>query len=107
MSFLRSSLFIAIVSVLVLTGYACDVLDYDCESEKQEQTMPDGAPSGKDVPAEKDDCQCLCHQIFTAQSAAPVRIASGIPGVADYLVQPDEFPPDAVPLGIEYPPQLA
>ena len=106
-SFLRSSFFIAIVSALVLAGYVSDVLDYDCESEKQEQTTQSDTHSGKDAPAEKGDCQCLCHQIFTTQAAAPVRIASGTPGVADYLVQPDEFPPDAVPLGIEYPPQLA
>ena len=105
--FLRSSLFIAIVSVLVLTGYACDVSDDDCEGGKHEQTAQCKTPSGKDAPAEKGDCQCLCHQIFTIQIAPPPRIASGTMGIADYLLHVDESPPDAVPPGIYHPPQIA
>ena len=97
----------AIVSVLVITGYAFDVLDYDCHGENQEQTTHGKAPSGKDAPAEKGNCQCLCHQIFTIQMSAPACIPCDAPRNADYSVQRDEFPPDAVPLGIEHPPQIA
>jgi hypothetical protein len=97
----------AIVSVFVITAYALDVFHYDCHGEQQEQTTHDHAPSGKDAPAEKGGCQCLCHQIFTIQMAAPASIPCDAPRNADYLVLRDEFPPDAVPLGIDHPPQIA
>jgi hypothetical protein len=107
LSFFRTSFFMAIVSVLVITGYAFDVLDYDCHGEQQEQTTHGHAPSGKDAPAEKGNCQCLCHQIFTIQMTAPVCVLCDAPRNVDYLVLRDEFPPDAVPLGIDHPPQIA
>jgi hypothetical protein len=95
----------AIVSLFVLTGYAFDVLDYDCHGEQQEQTTQ--SHSGKDAPADKDGCQCLCHQIFTIQMTAPVCVPCDAPRNLDYLALRDEIPPDAVPLGIDHPPQIA
>ncbi len=107
MSLLRSSLFAAIVSLLVLTGYASDVLDYCCESEKQEQVNHGEGHSGKTAPVKSDDCKCLCHQVFTSHSVEPVRLAPQSLSPVDLVMHADEFPPDAVPLGIDYPPQLA
>lgn len=107
MSIFPSSLFIAIVSVLVLTGYVSDVFDYDCSAEKKEQVAQGKTPSDKDAPHEKSACQCLCHQIFSAQVAVPVRIACGNFVTENYSFPADQFPADAVPLGIEHPPQIA
>ncbi|MEP6672685.1 MAG: hypothetical protein ABJF10_26210 [Chthoniobacter sp.] len=102
MNFLRSTLLIAIVSLLVLTGYAHAVTDTCCAHEQQqEQTGNGNAASTSD-----DGCQCLCHQIFSNVSAAPVRLpALGL--VLPAVRMPGEFPPDTVPQGIDYPPQLA
>ncbi len=107
MSFLRSILFAAIVSLLVLTGYGSDVLDYGCAGEKQDQTSHSQQHSGKTAPLKKDDCQCLCHQIYAPHTAAPVRVAPASLTPAELAAHADEFPPDAVPLGIDYPPQFA
>lgn len=107
MDLFRSSLFIAIVSLFVLTGYAYEVLDYDCDTEKREQVSKGDSHSGKQTPAKTDHCQCLCHQIFNFHMAAPVRIGLTHFTRTGFVALVDEFPPDAVPLGIDYPPQLA
>ena len=107
LKFLRSNLFIAIVSLFVLTGYAFVVLDYGCDGAKQEQVGHSKTSSGKSASAKNDDCQCLCHQIFTAHAVEPLRVAPAILTPADFVAHRDEFPPDAVPLGIDYPPQFA
>ena len=107
MSFFRSNLVIAIVSLFVLTGYSCDVLDYGCEWQKQEKTAQGKPSSGKNAPAKNDDSQCLCHQIYIAHVAQPLRVVPAILTPADFVAHADEFPPDAVPLGIDYPPQIA
>ena len=99
---LRSNLFIAIVSLFVLTGYAQDVFGECCAHDKQEQTQ-----HGKTTPGKADDCQCLCHQIISHWNVEPVRVAAAVLVTAEFVAHPDEFPPDAVPLGIDYPPQLA
>jgi hypothetical protein len=39
--------------------------------------------------------------------AAPARIPCDAPRNADFVAHADEFPPDAVPLGIDHPPQIA
>ncbi len=106
-SHFRATLFIAIVSLFVLTGYASDVLDYGCAGEKQEQAAQSKTSSGTSAPVKSDDCQCLCHQIFIAHAAHPLSVAPAVLIPADFVVHGDEFPPDAVPLGIDYPPQLA
>ena len=105
MRFHRSNLFIAIVSLFVLTGYAHGVFGDCCAEEKQTQcakTVP-----GEKEPGKSHDCQCLCHQVISHLTAEPVRAAAGALVPMTLKMHPDEFPPDAVPLGIDYPPQLA
>lgn len=104
---LRSSLFIAIVSLFVLTGYGFDLFGDCCSHPEQAQvehgnSAPKGQPSGSE-----DGCQCICHQVITLLSLDPVRVADADAVSTDLVAHADEFPPDAVPLGIDYPPQLA
>ena len=107
MRFLRSNLFIAIVSLFVLTGYAHGVFGDCCTNEKQQQTQSAKAAPGKKAPQKSDDCQCLCHQVISHLTVEPVRAGAGALLPMTLKMHPDEFPPDAVPLGIEVPPQLA
>ena len=107
MSFLRSNLLIVIVSLFVLTGYAHDVLDSCCEGQRQEQAAQGKTSSDKNSPAQNDGCQCLCHQFFTAHAAPSLSMSPAILTPAAFIAHGDEFPPDAVPVGIEVPPQLA
>ena len=102
LKFLRSKLLIVIVSVFVLTGYAHAVMSRCCANEKQEQVG-----HGKSAPAADDGCQCLCHKIFSNVSATPVRLPILVLVLQEVRLTADEFPPDAVPRGIDYPPQLA
>lgn len=107
MSFLRSSIIVAIISLFVFTGYAADVLDYTCDGERQEQAAKSKPLPGKTAPVGNDGCQCLCHQIFATDVVEPIRVGSANVEVSDFLLPRDEFPPDAMPRGIDYPPQLA
>lgn len=107
MSRLRSSLFIAIVSLFILTGYAHGVFGVCCGHEKQEQTQSAKTAPAKETPHKTGECQCLCHQVISHLTAEPVRVAAGAIMPMVLKMHPDEFPPDAVPLGIDYPPQLA
>ena len=102
MKFLRSKILIVIASVCILAGYAHAVIDRCCDDRQTEC-----AGHGKSAPVEDDGCQCLCHKIFSDDSPTPARVP-----VVAVVLQPvrwpaAEFPPDAVPLGIDYPPQLA
>ena len=109
MSCLRSHLFIAIVSLLVLTGYGFDLFDDCCARQEQAQTEH-GKPAPKNqTPGNSNGngCQCICHQVITPLSTEPIRVADMAFVPAGFVAHPDEFPPDAVPLGIDYPPQLA
>ena len=107
MRFLRSNLIIAIVSLFVLTGYGFDLFGDCCSHPEQAQVEhgnsgPKGQPSGSG-----DGCQCVCHQVIIPLSLDPMRVAFADVVSTDFVAHADEFPPDAVPLGIDYPPQLA
>ena len=104
---LRSNLLIFIVSLFVLTGYTHEILDACCAQQRQEQAAQSKPSPDKSAPAQKDDCQCLCHQFFTAHPASPLSCAPVLLTPADFVAHGDEFPPDTVPPGIDYPPQLA
>ena len=101
MKFLRSKILIVIASVFLLTGYAHAVMDKCCEEEQTQQ-----ADHGKSVPKD-DQCQCLCHKIFSNVSPTPVRLPVLIPVLQAVRRPAAEFPPDTEPQGIDYPPQLA
>ena len=107
MSQIRSSLFIAIVSLFVLAGYGFDLLGDCCEQPKQVQVESGKAAPSKQAPTQGNDCKCICHQIVSPLTTEPLRVSDGVFVIADLVAHADEFPPDAVPIGIEYPPQLA
>lgn len=99
---LRSSLFISIVSLLLLTGYASEVF-CGCHDEHHLEM----AEHGESAPAEGDDCKCVCHQAVSDFSGPPVQTEAVFRTVRAVVRHADEFPPDAVPLGIDHPPQIA
>jgi len=99
---LRSSLLISLVSLLVLTGYASEMF-CDCDDEHRHEMTE----HGESVPAEGDDCQCICHQSVSNLSGASVQAGAVLCAVQSAVRHADEFPPDAVPRGIDHPPQLA
>ena len=103
----RSSLFIAIVSLLVLMGYGFDLFG-DCCGHRE----PGQAEHGKSAPNDQtpgggDSCQCICHQIVTPLTPEPLRVADVAFVPSSFVAHADECPPDAVPRGIDDPPQLA
>ena len=107
LKFLRSHLFIAIVSLLVVTGYGFDLFDDCCAQQEQAQVEHGKAAPKNQKPGNGNGCQCICHQITTPLSPSPIQLVHAVFVPADFVAHPDEFPPDAVPLGIDYPPQLA
>ena len=102
MSYLRSTFLSVIVSLALFAGYADDLVGACCGHEEQEQT--DHGPADA---ADVDDCQCICHQVISVWNVQPVRVAAVVVKPSGFLPQADEFPPDAIPLGIDHPPQLA
>lgn len=107
MSFLRSSLVVLIVSLLVITGYAHGVFGDCCAHEKQQQTQSAKTAPGKNAPQKSDDCQCLCHQVVSHLGVDPVRAVARVLIPMTLKMHPDGFPPDAVAFGVEVPPRLA
>ena len=103
----HSNLLIAILSLFVFTGFTHDVLGSCCEGKKQELAAQGQTTPGKNIPAQNNNCQCLCHQFFTAHAVTALSAAPVICAPANFVAHADEFPPDAVPVGIEVPPQLA
>jgi hypothetical protein len=98
--FLRSTILTVIVSLFVFAGYARGVCGGCCEHRKQGQSEHDQAP------ASSNDCQCVCHEpISPAMSVSMPTIEATFVSTGGF-VHADEFPPDAVPLGIDHPPQL-
>jgi hypothetical protein len=102
LKFLRSSLLISLVSLLVLSGYASELFCNCHDEHRQEMTE-----HGKSGPAKGDDCKCICHQAVSNVSSAPMQTGAMHCTVQAVVRHVDEFPPDAVPLGIDHPPQLA
>ena len=103
----RSSLFIAIVSLLVLTGYGFDLFGDCCGHREPGQAEHGKSAPNDQTPGSGDGCQCVCHQIITPLMSEPLRIVDAVLVASDFVAHADEFPPDAVPRGIDYPPQLA
>lgn len=103
----RSSLFIAVVSLFVLTGFGYDVFGDCCGDHPAKQTEHAKSVTQKQAPSSGNDCHCLCHQVISHFTGEPVRVAAAILVPATFVPHADEFPPDAVPVGIDHPPQLA
>ena len=102
LSLLRSKLFVAIVSLFVLTGYAHAVSGRCCADAKPGQIQ-----HGKPGSTKNHRCQGLCHQIFSNDSAEPVLLPV-VALVSQARVCPGKrFLPDTEPQRIDHPPQLA
>jgi hypothetical protein len=101
-NFFRANLFVAIVSVFVLTGYAHAAIDRCGASGNHGH-----AEHGESAPVKDSGCECPCHQIAT--NALSKSVSAPMPSLAlqSLRFSTDEFPPDAVPPGIDHPPQLA
>ena len=108
---LRSNFFIAIVSLWVLSGYGIVLLGDCCDHHEHAQVQHEtgaGSPAqGDQDSGDGDDCQCVCHIVTTALMLEPVWAADAAFVETDLLVPRDDSPPDAMPRGIDYPPQLA
>ncbi len=99
----------AIVSLFVLTGFGVDVFGECCGSHGPAETEHSGcAPDDHDqAPDKGDGCQCICHVVLTTLTAGTLWAADAAFVPTGFLSHTDEFPPDAVPLGIDHPPQIA
>ena len=111
MRHLRSSFYIAIVSLFVLTGYGSDLFG-DCCAHHEHAQVEHGEEQGGSAPHDQtpssgEACQCICHMIITPLMPEPVWVADAAFVQADFMAARDEFPPDAEPQGIDIPPQLA
>lgn len=105
--FLRSSFLVAIISLLVFAGYGFGFMGDCCSAKQQGQEQGGAYFLAQHHPGESDHCHCVCHQITPLVVVELERTVTVRLGASDSLVLPDEVPPDAVPLGIEHPPQLA
>jgi hypothetical protein len=66
----------------------------------------DGA-GGEEAPQHHHSSHCLCQEIFFSNAAEPVRVAAAALVSIEEPARLDEVPPETVPVGIDYPPQLA
>jgi hypothetical protein len=107
LKFLRSILFAAFVSLLVVTGYGVGLLDNCCHHLEVSQAGCDSSAPDQKAPGQTNDCHCLCHEILSPVTTEPVRATGALLVLLDFVTHADEYPPDAVPRGIDYPPQLA
>jgi hypothetical protein len=105
-SFLRSSLLAALVSLLYLAGYSHGSFHHCCE-EQTEQADCDDGDAGEDGPQHHHSSHCLCQEIFFSNAAEPVRVLAAVLTSIEEPARLDERPPETVPVGIDYPPQLA
>lgn len=109
---LRSKLFSLLVVALVLGGYT-EVLRGLCSHEPSVaaaavESAAMETPHSHSHPdhQEGEACQCICHSSFVnEQSAKP--FAPAVLALLSLVSERADRPPDSVPLGIDYPPQLA
>jgi hypothetical protein len=98
-----------LLTLIVLTppisgqGVACAD---ECGDARQ-QTVIQHENGGGMVPSElPHDCKCVCHHPASLVADNPVEFSCATPEPLMLSGHPDEFPPDAVPVGIDHPPQL-
>lgn len=106
MAFLRSSLLLTLVCLFVLTGYSAQAFGVCCERGDGEPAQHAEAASTKQLPADTHDCQCVCHQILADSTHKPLHVIGASILSVESLTCGNQYPPDALPLGIDYPPQL-
>jgi hypothetical protein len=106
-AFLRSSLFALLVCLFVLTGYSAQAFELCCARTGREQTQQTKASAMQSIPDDAHDCQCPCHQVLVDPISKPLQVIGASIVSVESLISGNQFPPDALPLGIEYPPQLS
>jgi len=106
-SFLRSSLLAIIVSLLALTAYGFDMFGDCCGHRQQVQSEHCKTPADNTAPCKDDNCQCVCHGIISPFDGGLLRATDVAFVITELVRHADEIPPDAVPLGIDHPPQLS
>ena len=95
-----------IVALFVLMGFGWSMSGQCCHEDAQSMSVQVQVAGTEHSPAADDGCQCVCHQVFSQPFTEPVKAAGLAMLSGQSLVLVDEVPPDAVPLGIEYPPQV-
>jgi hypothetical protein len=101
-SFLRTRVFAILIALLTLGGYGYELYAHaapKCESTAEHQH------SNSD---EKGGCHhCTCHCSPPVMANIDRVVAFQAPTFVGYAATRGEILPDAVPVGIDHPPQLA
>ncbi len=95
------------VALLVAAGYGWSLSGQCCLGERGAQTAQIEGAYSDESPAQDDGCQCVCHQIVFHGAVEIVKVAGLVRLSEDAPAVADEVAPDALPLGIEHPPQVA
>ena len=95
-----------LVALFVLTSYGWSLSGQCCADEGRVAALQVTVAGAEQSPAADDGCQCVCHQILSQPFTEPVKAVGLAMRSERAPAVVDEVPPDAMPLGIEYPPQL-
>lgn len=95
------------VCLFVLTGYTLQVFGVCCKEDRVEQVQHAKKAPKQKSPNTTHSCQCICHQVLPEPGNVVVRAAAASLVSSQELVIGNQFPPDSLPLGIDYPPQLS
>jgi len=96
-----------LIALFVAASYGWNLSGQCCLGEQGLQTAQIEGTHSEGSPAQDDGCQCVCHQIVIPGAVEIVKVAGLVLVSEDSQAVTDEVAPDAVPLGIEYPPQVA
>lgn len=108
---LRTPLILAILAALVLCGYTANVADcYLTANTTESQHAACGDHHESEGSSESNACQtacqCVCHSGYALEPVFQVQVSTEAAAIGAYALPTGQFPPDAVPLGIDYPPQI-
>jgi len=102
-SFLRIRLFTVLFALLALGGYANQIYAHAMPAAAE-----DGAEHQHSDSEEKGNCHhCTCHCSPVITASFDRTDALQAPTFVGYIVARGEKAPKSIPLGIDYPPQLA
>lgn len=104
---LRTSLIMLIVCLFVTTGHTAQSFGLCCKETTSKQTQHSKVGSKEKPSGDSDHCQCLCHQTVAGLANQPVHIIGVHRVVEKFLRSGNQYPPESLPLGIDYPPQLS
>jgi hypothetical protein len=102
----------AIIIIIVslassVSGHGMACAD-ECGDARQQTVIQHESGGGGMIPSElPHGCNCVCHHPAPLVAEIPVAFSSATPAPLMLAGHAGEFPPDAVPAGIDHPPQLA